>query len=88
MSLSSGSAEKSLEALQSLATVDRRPVPGNLPTETSPLGGWPQLPTGPLSRELAEGTRISLVGVRGKSGYTGTLLTSLGDGKWKARTIG
>ena len=38
---------QSLEALQSLATVDRRPVPGNLP-ETSPLGGWPQLHTGHL----------------------------------------
>ncbi|CAK9029668.1 unnamed protein product, partial [Durusdinium trenchii] len=29
------------------------------------------------------GTRISLSGVRGKNGATGTLLSSFGDGKWK-----
>lgn len=79
------------EALRNTAIIDRRPLPGNIP-ESSPLGGWPLLQNdasksswGKLQAPLDEGMRISLTGVRGKNGSTGSLLASLGESKWKVQ---
>jgi len=84
LDFSEHSKARDREALQNVSVVDRRPVPGNLP-ETSPLGGWPLLTEGKPRADLLVGGRIALTGVRGKSGLTGTLEASFGEGKWKVR---
>jgi len=79
------------EALKNLASVDRRPVPGNMPEKSAPLGGWPELLNGSYSKTkptLQVGTRITLTGVRGKNGYAGSLSEKFGDGKWKVQIDG
>eukprot|EP00930_Biecheleria_cincta_P098524 TRINITY_DN9017_c0_g1_i1.p1 TRINITY_DN9017_c0_g1~~TRINITY_DN9017_c0_g1_i1.p1 ORF type:complete len:794 (-),score=199.57 TRINITY_DN9017_c0_g1_i1:251-2593(-) len=79
-------------ALQSAASVDRRPLPGAagfMETDSAPLGGWPSLlgagTIGATDLPLVPGTRVQLTGLKAKNGVTGVLVQMAGDGKWKVK---